>query len=624
MPPNDAAPAGGSPPAAIQPAPASPATRAQRRRAAPIAVVLGLSLGAFVTLAISVELAMGYIGARRTAYELVRDRAVGTLDSLVEHIRYHLQPALDQVQFMVGRIETRALDPADEGRLAEALTYAMAAAPHVTSLAFVRPDLKATGVRRFGGRVEGYEFDLGLMRGGAAAFAETIESPGPYWGEVRYGSANELAVVNLRAPVRRDGAILGALAAAISIFDLSRILAEMSIDRTDRPFVLLGRNRVLAHPGNVFGVPLEQRLDMLLPSVKDFGDPVLEDLWHPAKSRLIERKGDIEARFVDAPGGRRVVVFRQVDSFGKDPWIVGTQFLASELGEEFERVNRVVYVGLAVLALAVAAAMMLGRRLSRPIHRLAEVADAIRHLDLDGLKPLPRSRISEIDRAARAFNAMMATMAWVETYLPRRLVKRLIRRQTGVESEEREVTVLFTDIVGFTRLSESKPARETAALLNQHFALVEKCIADEQGTLDKYMGDSAMAFWNAPEPQPDHALRACRAALAIAKAMREDARRRRQASQPVLRVRVGLHTGPVLVGNIGAPGRMDYTIVGDTVNTAQRLEKLGRRFDDGEAPVVVLASESTARAAGQAIRTAELGMRGLAGREKPITVYRLD
>ncbi len=590
----------------------------------PIALALGLSLGAFVTLAVGIELAMGYIGARRTTYELLRDRTVGTLESLVDHIRYHLQPALDQVQFMAGRIETGALDPADENRLAEALTYAMAAAPHVRSLVFVRPDLKATGVRRIGERIERYDFDFGLARGGAAAFAETIEALGPYWGEVRQSVAAEQAVVNLRAPVKRAGKIVGALAAAISIFDVSRILAEMSIDRTDRPFVLLGRNRVLAHPGNVFGVPVEQRLDMLLPTVKDFGDPVLEGLWDPVKSRLIERQGGTEARFVDAPGGRRVVVFRQIDSFGKEPWIVGTQFLASELNQEFERINRMAFVGLGVLLLAVAAAAMFGRQLSRPIQGLADVADAIRHLDLEGLKPLPRSRLRELDRAARAFNSMIATMGWVETYLPRRLVKQLIRRQRGVESIEREVTVLFTDIVGFTRLSEHLPARETARLLNEHFALIEKCVADEHGTLDKYIGDSVMAFWNAPDAQPDHALRACRAALAIGKAMHADARRRRASGEPVIRVRVGLHTGPVLVGNIGAPGRMDYTIVGDTVNTVQRLEKLGRRFDDGEVPVVVLASENTARAAGGGLRTTALGMRGLAGREKPITVYRLD
>jgi len=621
--PNDANPAVGVPAAAPTETPPPPAAP-RRWRALPIAVVLSLSLGAFVMLSVGVELAVSYVGARRTAYELLRDRTVGTLDSVVEQIRYHLQPALDQVQFVSSQIETGAIDPTDRRRFTEALTYAMAGARHVTSLAFVAPDLSAHGVRRVGQRIEPFDLNAADVKDGPAMYAEAGAALGPYWGEVRQGPAAGITIISLRAPVKRGGQAIGVLAAATSIFDLSRLLAEIGIDRTERPFVLLGRDRVLAHPGNAFGFPVEARPDMPLPAVAEYGDPVLEGLWSPAKSRLIERRGDTEARRVDAPGGQRVVVFREVRSFGKEPWIVGTQFLASELGEELERVNRMIYVGLAVLAMAVLAAALLGRRLSRPIYRLAEVADAIRHLDLKGLEPLPRSHVSEIDRAARAFNAMMTTMAWVETYLPRRLVKQLIRRQSGVRSEEREVTVLFTDIVGFTRLSESRPARETAELLNEHFALIEKCIADEHGTLDKYIGDSAMAFWNAPEPQPDHALRACRAALAIAKAMHEDALRRRTAGLPVLRVRVGLHTGPVLVGNIGAPGRMDYTIVGDTVNTAQRLEKLGRRFDDGQVPVVVLASEATARASGDGLSMTPLGMRGLAGREKPITVYRLD
>jgi hypothetical protein len=167
----------------------------------------------------------------------------------------------------------------------------------------------------------------------------------------------------------------------------------MSIDRTDRLFVY-GRNRVLTHPGNVRRCG--SSVDMLLPTVKDFGDPVLEGLWDPVKSRLIERQGATEARFVEAPGGRRVVVFRQIESFGKEPWIVGTQFLASELNQEFERINRMAFVGLGVLLLAVIAAALLGRRLSRPIQGLADVADAIRHLDLEGLKPLPRSRLRDL------------------------------------------------------------------------------------------------------------------------------------------------------------------------------------------------------------------------------------
>ena len=622
MSPNDAPAFGPSPsikPQAEPPANGAPA----RRRGVPIAAALGIGFGAFVALAVSAELLIGYVGAERTTYELVRDRTVTTLDSIVQRIRFHLQPALDQVQFVARRIESVEIDPDNQDRLAEALMYALAATPQVTAMMYIAPDLSTVGVRRIGERVERHRFSLAELKDAGALMEEMRTALGPYWGEVRQGAASGVTVINLRAPLRRDNQFIGALTVAISILDLSRLMAEIGAGGTERPFVLLGRDRVLAHPAEVFGLPGESKPEMPLPAVAEYGDSVLAQLWNPAKSRLIERRGDTEARFVEAEGGRRVVVFRQIDAFGKEPWIVGTQFMASELGVEFERLNRMVYVGLGVLALAVIAAAMLGRHLSRPIQALAEVADAIRHLELKGIAPLPRSRLREIDRAARAFNAMIATMAWVETYLPRRLVKQLIRRQAGVESDERVVTVLFTDIVGFTALSEHRPARDVAKLLNDHFALVEKCIADEGGTLDKYIGDSAMAFWNAPEAQPDHASRACRAAIAITHAMREDAKRRREAGEPVLRLRVGLHTGPALVGNVGAPGRMDYTIIGDTVNTAQRLERLGKRFDDGVTTVIVLASESTARAAGAGLAMTQIGMRGLAGREKPITVFRL-
>jgi class 3 adenylate cyclase len=118
------------------------------------------------------------------------------------------------------------------------------------------------------------------------------------------------------------------------------------------------------------------------------------------------------------------------------------------------------------------------------------------------------------------------------------------------------------------------PAAEIADFLNHHFALVAKCVEAEGGTVDKYIGDSVMAFWGAPEPQPDHTERACRAAIGVSIALKSDNMARKREGKPPVRVRIGVHTGEVVVGNIGAPGRINYTIVGDTVNAASRLEQL--------------------------------------------------
>jgi class 3 adenylate cyclase len=595
---------------------------APRGHGLPIALVLGAGFGLFVALAVGAELFIGYISAQRTTYDLVRDRVVSTLDTIVERVRQHLQPTVDQSAFLADQIAGGALDPADSERMAHSLAIALAGTPQVTSLAFVTPQLDAVGVRRVGLRLERFRESFRDDQRAAPAMVEMIVADHPTWSDV-LPKPQGLAAINLRTPVRRGGRFLGGLVSTISIIDLSRLLAEIGRDRPERAFILYGREWVLAHPGNVFGLPAETTGDRPLPRIEEYGDPVLANLWKPGASRMIERLGDIEARVVEAPGGQRVVIYHSINDFGPVPWIVGGQLMAEEVGAEFKRLDRMVYAGLSVLAIAVAVAALLGRRLARPLRRLAEAAEQVRRLDLAALAPLPASPFRELDSAARAFNAMTGTLRMIETYLPRRLMHQLMRRQGTVASEEREVTVLFTDIVGFTALSESKPASEVAEMLNEHFSLVERCIAGESGTLDKYIGDSAMAFWNAPDLQPDHAARACRAAAAIAEAMRADCERRRAAGLPLLRMRIGLHTGPALVGNIGAPGRMNYTIVGDTVNAAQRLQGLGRRFDDGKAPAIVLVSETTARAAGPVVPLTPVGLRGLAGREKPIEVYRL-
>lgn len=131
-----------------------------------------------------------------------------------------------------------------------------------------------------------------------------------------------------------------------------------------------------------------------------------------------------------------------------------------------------------------------------------------------------------------------------------------------------------------------------------------------------------MAFWGAPESQLDHATRAFRAALAIAHAVAEDNAARAKVCMPPVTVRIGIHTGAVIVGNIGAPGRMNYTVVGDTVNIAQRLESLARDFADRGA-VVALASEATVQAIGDRRVGTPLGTQHLRGRKTPIKLYRL-
>src|SRR5262249_9249502 len=166
-----------------------------------------------------------------------------------------------------------------------------------------------------------------------------------------------------------------------------------------------------------------------------------------------------------------------------------------------------------------------------------------------------------IDAAAGSPDKARSALRWFGHYVPQRLVRRLMELgEDAVASRRTELTVMFTDIVSFTPQAEHLAEHETAALLNHHFALLGACIEHEHGIIDKYIGDSVMAVWGALAGSPDHAAAGIRSALAIAKVIGEDNAIRRAEGKPPIRLRIGLHSGPAVIGNIGAPGRINYTV----------------------------------------------------------------
>jgi adenylate cyclase len=187
--------------------------------------------------------------------------------------------------------------------------------------------------------------------------------------------------------------------------------------------------------------------------------------------------------------------------------------------------------------------------------------------------------------------------------------------------------VMFTDIVEFTPQAEDLPEHETAELLNHHFALLGACIEHEHGVIDKYIGDSVMAVWGGVSRDEDHAGAAIRAALAIAKVIKQDNAARAAAGQAPIRMRIGLHSGPAVVGNIGAPGRVNFTVVGDTVNVANRFEQLGKEFmRDGEDVVLLVSGDTIAAVKDRESLALELPkpeLRPIKGHDQPVEVYRL-
>ncbi len=226
-----------------------------------------------------------------------------------------------------------------------------------------------------------------------------------------------------------------------------------------------------------------------------------------------------------------------------------------------------------------------------------------------------------------------------QKYVAPEIVEELLKK--GIDAlkpggEAKEVAVLFVDIRGFTTLSERLDAGEVAEILNQCLPLFAQCIMDHGGTLDKFIGDAAMAFWNAPLPREDYVMDALKAAMDMAAGaeglsdrLRERFPKLANEEGRILSFGIGIHMGKAVVGNVGSPKRMDYTVIGDTVNTTSRIEsETGKRLregtEDGARGSVIYISREVADALEGRIEATSLGPIALKGKAASVEILRVE
>ncbi|MEM7045081.1 MAG: adenylate/guanylate cyclase domain-containing protein, partial [Pseudomonadota bacterium] len=429
--------------------------------------------------------------------------------------------------------------------------------------------------------------------------------------------------VNFRRPVFRGGTFLGMSTAVINVQSLSAVLDELETEIGQNAFILYNRDYVLAHRKLIEPFPGLSK-DRPLPTVAEIGDPVLAKIWSEGweEDRLVAGSGHFaDGDETDGDEEDTIFLYESLNDYADAPWLIGSYFPSDTVGAQFERMVAALTASLIVLVLTILAVYLFGRFLRKPIQTFAAATGAVRELDLDRVPTLPPSHFAELDNAGRAFNGMVGALKVFSLYVPKTLVQRLIARGevTDIRSEVRQVTVLMSDVVGFTTMAEEMGAEETAAFLNEHLALVTRCIEAEGGVVDKFMGDAVMALWGALEAEPDQAQRAVAAAVRIVEALKTS---NRDVQHPV-RLRIGIHSGMVVAGNIGAPERMNYTVVGDTVNVAQRLESLGKTLLPGSETAVLISAE-TAEALDQAVAIRSLGRHELRGRRGAAEVFTID
>lgn len=596
-----------------------------------ITIVLVAALGGLTAIAVATVLYVLASANIRNTLDLNRNRVQITISATEDSITRHLMPARSLLDELRRRVEADGTVLDNPVRLADLLSGALAPAPQLGGVAVWKTSGEGLLLLRDSRGNITIEHDAANSTTRSEAYTAAVSDSGhmvwsrPYFYQGR-------TFITIHAPLMRNGAAAGVAVTGIALEELSRFVRTLSRNGMTA-FILYGDDRVLAHPMNADS----SRTSLLSPSkpllsVAEIGDPVLADFPNLAPidefgwEEFDMRGWDNDTQSGEPnllAGDRRaeLIVSRVSQGFGEVPWRIGVHIPADVVSEQIRRLVGSIAVSVGLLIASVAIAILLATRIARPIRAISAAASKVERLDLDAIRPLSGSTIREIDEQARSFNQMIQGLKLFQTYAPRQLVRRLmsVSGQSVASAREAELTVMFADIVGFTALSERMQPSELAAMLNGHFEGLNEVIEAHGGTVDKYIGDSLMAFWGAPEPAPDHAARACRAALAMA----ADVASRRTASfHPQLRLKIALHTGSLIVGNIGAPTRMNYTVIGDTVNVCSRIESLAAKFID-DRPVTIIASETVKIAAGNAFSFEQLGVHPVRGRRQTITLHRL-
>lgn len=207
-----------------------------------------------------------------------------------------------------------------------------------------------------------------------------------------------------------------------------------------------------------------------------------------------------------------------------------------------------------------------------------------------------------------------------EKYVSKDVIKHIMEHPDRLKlgGEKREITVFFSDIRGFTSISEKLKPEELVHLLNEYLTEMTEIILKHNGVVDKYMGDAIMAFWGAPLEQPKHAERACQASLDMEKRLKELQNKWNKEGIPALEIGIGMNTGYAVVGNMGSENRFDYTAMGDTINLGSRLEGINKQYGTR-----IIISETTKKKLGKEFITRKLDAVKVKGKKEPVVIYEL-
>lgn len=452
-------------------------------------------------------------------------------------------------------------------------------------------------------------------------YRRAVEAGDPAWTEVYpfFSLPVRLGLTAVRPIRNKSGNVLGVLGCDLVLTHLSRFLQGIEVGKTGRTCILERTGHLVASSSEAAVMrPVGEKLERI--HVRDYADPLIR-----AAAVELERSfgslGDIHdaKQFAFDLGGERILVQAAPvrDPLGID-WLSVVVVPESDFMGGIEANTRTtLLLFVALIALAAVTIAITTRKITRSILDLSRDMNRIAEFHVID-EPSESSALREIHTMQTSMAGMKKALRSFGKYVPTDVVRRLVRTklEARLGVEPAEVTIFFSDIEDFTRLSEQVAHDTLVEIMGEYLDELSGIIHHEGGTVDKYIGDAIMAFWNAPEPVENHRAAAVRAALTCQERTRELNVRWAKKGWPQLRTRIGLHSGPVLVGNLGSHRRMNYTIIGDPVNLCSRLEGLNKLFGTS-----ILISEAVQREIAEAILCRPIDVVVVKGKTELIRIY---
>ena len=461
-------------------------------------------------------------------------------------------------------------------------------------------------------------------------YKEALASKTHAWTDVYvFFSDRKPGITCSRAVYDKTGKFIGVLGIDISILELSQFLSTIKIGTNGKVFLLDSKNQLVAIPSSdpkeLEKIMLEEtnpegKKSLKLLTADKMDNPLLSSSFNFYKSNKDNAHKE-EFDFFEY-GYQGIDYIAKYISFKKDDieWKIAIVVPENDFMHIVHRNNKyILLISIVLICVAVLFEFQFSKKLSKPLSLLSEEMRKIQNFDLASDIQI-KSFLFEVDNMAQSFHKMRTGLRSFKKYVPDELVRELIalNKEAILEGERRSMTIYFSDIAGFTSISEKLQPEELVEQLSQYLGSASKIITEHNGTLDKYIGDAIMAFWGAPTPLEDHALQACLSAIEHKRVLHLANQELERMGKLPFNDRIGIHTGEVIVGNMGSENRLNYTVIGDNVNLASRLESINKYYG-----TEIIISESTYELVKDFVEVRILDLVAVKGKHNAIGIYEL-